>query len=348
MRISELLIKWYSISKRDLPWRNTNDPYKIWLSEVMLQQTRVEQGMPYYHKFIEHYPTISDLANATEQEVLTLWQGLGYYSRARNMHSTAQYISNNLGSQFPQKFNEILELKGVGAYTAAAISSFAFNLPYPVIDGNVQRVVSRLFCIEDPINKPIGQKKIREAVDQIFDKRNPAKFNQAIMELGSLVCTPKNPTCDSCPLSIKCPALLNGKVKALPKKEGKTKVKEISHTYFVFKVEDKTYIQQRKEGIWKNMYQFPLLELDVKPETILDHVMEFIETSETPMIQHSYQTKHLLSHRKINANFYTISLHRKPIFLKSNIFEIELNELSKKYPTSVLTQKFLKSCRIDD
>ena len=314
----------------------------------MLQQTRVQQGLPYYLKFIDHFPTVSDLAQASEQEVLTLWQGLGYYSRARNMHFTAQYIAHTLNGKFPQNYNDILKLKGVGEYTAAAVASFAYNLPYPVIDGNVLRVVSRLFCIEEPINKPSGLKKVQIALNEIFDQKLPATFNQAIMELGSLVCAPKNPSCESCPLAVKCISLANGKTTALPIKEGKTKVKAIDHTYFVFKANNKTYIQQRTEGIWQNMYQFPLLEIAVSPQDVFIYLNELIETTETPIIEHAYKTKHILSHRKITANFYTISLHRKPIFLKSDIFEIELDELSKKYPTSVLTQKFLKSCRIDD
>ena len=348
MRISELLINWYHKFKRDLPWRKTSDPYKIWLSEVMLQQTRVQQGTPYYIKFIEHYPSIDHLANASEQEVLTLWQGLGYYSRARNMHHTAKHISSELGGVFPSKYNEILGLKGVGEYTAAAIASFAFNQPYPVIDGNVQRVISRLFCIQDPIDKPMGAFKIKESIPLIFDEDRPATFNQAIMELGSLICTPQNPSCDACPLSIHCLALAQNEVKNIPLKAGKTKVKNIHHSYFVFRVQNKTFIEKRTQGIWTNLYQFPLLETENQPSNILESIQDIFQSSEKPEISHTFQTKHILSHRKINANFYTISLHSKPIFLKSNIFEIEFDELSTKYPTSVLIQKFLKSCRKDD
>ena len=202
--------------KRNLPWRDTLDPYKIWLSEIMLQQTRVKQGTPYYLKFVSNYTTIDDLANATEQEVLTLWQGLGYYSRARNMHSTAKYISDELSGVFPSTYNEILKLKGVGPYTAAAISSFAFNLPHPVVDGNVQRVVSRLFKIVEPINTGSGSKQIEKVVNSIFDKNNPADFNQAIMELGSQICKPKKPDCLACPLQEKCLSYSANVVHELP------------------------------------------------------------------------------------------------------------------------------------
>ncbi len=340
MRISELLIKWYGKNSRNLPWRQTQDPYPIWLSEIMLQQTRVEQALPYFKSFLSHFPTIEDLASATEEDVLRLWQGLGYYSRARNMHHTAQEIGFQMKGEFPSNYQDIRNLKGVGDYTAAAIASFAFKLPHPVIDGNVYRVISRLFCIEDPIDKPIGKRKIREAVDSIFDTKKPDIFNQAIMELGSLVCKPKNPNCDVCPLQNSCMGHAQNMTSALPKKSSKTSVKEIYHTYLIFEYKNATYIQKRTEGIWKNLYQFPLLESDHKPKDELPNTGKILKAQKLEFMS-KYEATHLLSHRKIYANFYTFKLSQKPKFLKNDIFEIGIDELANKYPTSALTSKYL-------
>lgn len=348
MRISTSLIAWYELNKRDLPWRKTNDPYAIWLSEVMLQQTRVKQGLPYYLKFLDKYPTVHHLASATEQEVLTLWQGLGYYSRARNMHATAIKISTDYNGIFPNSYKEILALKGVGEYTAAAISSFAFDLPHPVIDGNVYRVISRLFAIEEPINKPSGQKVIKAAVNEIFDTKNPAIWNQAIMEFGSLQCTPKNPNCSTCVLAQNCLSLAQEKVDKLPYKEGKTKVKSITHSYIHFCFEGKTYIEKRVEGIWKNMYQFPLLEKELNASELLQKSDTFGIEMKNHKLLEVFSCTHLLSHRKISAFFYTITLDSKPLFSKSDIFEIDLEELGNKYPASILIHKYLNHIQGDD
>ena len=341
LKISTKLINWYQHHKRDLPWRKTNDPYKIWLSEVMLQQTRVQQGLPYYLKFCEAYPSIHDLAKADEQEVLSMWQGLGYYSRARNMHATAQHISENLDGVFPTEHKDIKALKGVGEYTAAAIASFAYGSPYPVIDGNVYRVVSRLFNICLPINKPSGQKEIKIAVDSIFDKRHAGEWNQAIMEFGSLQCTPKSPNCEICVLEQNCLAFAKNTIKEIPYKEGKTKVKEVDFTYLVFLYEDKTYIEKRSEGIWQNLHQHPLIEKKLNPEQALEACNNLLLNDIEFKIIDSFNTTHLLSHRKIQAVFYTISLKANPLFSKSNIFEIQKEQLGKFYPTSVLTLKYL-------
>ena len=195
MNTGSLLIDWYKKNKRELPWRNTSDPYKIWLSEIILQQTRVQQGLPYFERFIHHYPTIKDLASADEQDILLLWQGLGYYSRARNMHQTAKIIVDKYHGNFPKNYSEIIALKGIGEYTAAAIASFAFGLAYPVLDGNVYRVISRLFGIEKPIDTSKGKKEVTEALNLVFNQDNPGLFNQAVMEFGATHCTPKKPRC---------------------------------------------------------------------------------------------------------------------------------------------------------
>ena len=198
MDFSSLLIKWYKENKRDLPWRDTTDPYKIWLSEIILQQTRVDQGLSYYLKFIKNFPTIDKLANAKEEKILKLWQGLGYYSRARNLHFTAKHIVTNYNSKFPENYKEIIALKGIGEYTAAAISSFSYNMPYPVIDGNVYRVLARFFDISAPIDSTLGKKEFKALAEELIDKKNPAEYNQAIMEFGAIHCKPKQPNCEDC------------------------------------------------------------------------------------------------------------------------------------------------------
>lgn len=342
MDIPTLLLFWYDKNKRDLPWRTTQNPYYIWLSEILLQQTRVAQGIPYYHKFIEHFPTIQDIASASQQEILSLWQGLGYYSRARNLHFTAQTIVSKHNGQFPSTYAEIIALKGIGAYTAAAIASFAFGLPYAVIDGNVNRVISRLFCIEEPVDKPVGQRAVKNALDRIFDPSRAATWNQAIMDFGSMQCTPKNPSCSTCILQSKCLAWSNNKVAHIPYKEGKTKVIDVFHSYMVILFGSKTYIQKRESGIWKNLYQFPLIESQTTENQIISNLVEDYGISGVPLLQGTTELIHKLSHRRIFAKFYTIILKSEPTFLKNNIFEIELKELGKAYPTNVLILNFLE------
>ena len=340
--IGNKLINWYRENKRELPWRNTTDPYKIWLSEIILQQTRVQQGLPYYEKFTNQFPTINDLADASEQDVLLLWQGLGYYSRARNMHYTAKIIVDKYNGNFPENHNEILALKGVGEYTAAAIASFAFDKAYPVLDGNVFRFISRLFGIEKPIDTSTGKKEITKALDLIFNTQKPALFNQAIMEFGATHCTPKKPKCDTCIFNMQCEALGSKKVMSIPVKKGKTKILKVNHTYMCFIHDNKTYIEKRAAGIWKNLYQFPLIEEDIKPDGITKIVNRYLKTPSKFEISDVFDSTHILSHRKIQASFYTIHLDTSPIFLKNNIFEIPLADLTTRYPVSILTQNYLK------
>ena len=339
MNISDLLLPWYTKNHRKLPWRDTTSAYKIWLSEIMLQQTRVEQGLPYYLKFTEHFPSVHHLANASEQEVLSLWQGLGYYSRARNLHATAKHISKN-GGQFPSNYKDLLKLKGIGEYTAAAIASFAFNLPHPVLDGNVYRVIARLFNYAKPVNTTQGKKDISELLHAVFDSEQPAAFNQAIMELGSLVCTPQKPNCTTCPLQEKCLAFQHKTQDKLPLKEQKVKVKSIAHNYFIFKHANHYYIQQRTAGIWQNLYQFPLIEGTVKSSQLAQNIKTLTNTI-IAQINLQFSTQHLLSHRKISANFFEVETTIRPHFLKSDIFEINKEELGTTYPISVLTKKYL-------
>lgn len=347
MEITSSIIEWYEQNKRDLPWRNTTDPYKIWLSEIILQQTRVQQGMPYYEKFLAHYPTIESFANAEEQEILSLWQGLGYYSRARNMHETAKTIVSKFKGKFPDNYEDILALKGVGEYTAAAIASFAYNLPHPVLDGNVYRVLSRLYGITDPIDKPAGQKVFKQTLQLIFDPKRIAQWNQAIMEFGALQCVPKSPDCNTCPLEQQCEAQSKNLIGDLPRKAGKTKVKSIEYTYLVFKYENKVHINQRTSGTWKNMFEFPLIESHFNSKQLPEKINALIQPNQKIEIGDLFEYNHLLSHRKISAKFYTIYLESKPVFLKSDIFEIELDALGNEYPVSTLIKKYLDQKRDD-
>ena len=263
-QISRALRHWFASNARDLPWRNTQDPYKIWLSEIILQQTRVDQGMSYYYRFTELFPTVADLANADINAVLKAWEGLGYYSRARNLHRAAQVICREMGGKLPADYQKLLSLPGVGRYTAGAVASFAFGLPVPAVDGNVLRVMSRIGGYEIEIDTPAGLRFYHSVADELLDKRHPAAFNQAIMELGALVCVPKQPDCPLCPLSRLCAVAFSPVAAQLPKKKGKMKVEEVALAFLlVTDAAGRTLLAQRPhKGIWAALYQpLPLKEL---------------------------------------------------------------------------------------
>lgn len=254
------LHQWYIRHKRDLPWRETNDPYRIWLSEIILQQTRVNQGLPYYEKFVSNYPDVNSLAKAPQEKVLKDWEGLGYYSRARNMHFSAKQIAEEFQGVFPSTLSEIKSLKGVGDYTAAAIGSFAFNLPAAVLDGNVFRFLSRIYAEETPINTGKGKKVFQNLADEFLDIQNPALHNQAIMEFGAQYCLPKNPACADCIFASDCIAYKNNRVAELPNKERKSYNRERHLNYLMIEMDGSIWLEQRTEGIWKGLFQFPLIE----------------------------------------------------------------------------------------
>lgn len=318
MQISNSLTAWYLQNKRDLPWRNTTDPYKIWLSEIMLQQTRVAQGLPYFLRFIESFPTVFDLANASEEQVLKLWQGLGYYSRARNLHATAKIIANDYAGGFPNNFKELLKLKGVGDYTAAAIASFSFNEVIPVVDGNVYRVLARYFDIETNIALPKAKKEFFELASELISKENPALFNQAIMEFGALQCVPQNPDCPKCVLNSSCLALQKKKVNQLPVKIKTLKITHRYLNYIIVEDEDqKTVISKRdKKGIWHNLYEFPLIETEneVDIEFISEKVNEtlFKENKITSITEiNENEVLHKLSHQTLHIKFWKVLVDGK-------------------------------------
>ncbi|MBK0370609.1 A/G-specific adenine glycosylase [Flavobacterium agrisoli] len=343
MNFSKLLISWYLQNKRDLPWRNTRNPYPIWLSEIMLQQTRVAQGLPYFFSFIKAFPTVFDLANADEEKVLKLWQGLGYYSRARNLHQTAQYIASELNGVFPQTYKELLQLKGVGQYTAAAIASFSYNEAVPVVDGNVFRVLARYFNMESDIALPATKTEFYNLAFELMPKNNPAQFNQAIMEFGALQCVPKNPDCASCVFNESCLALKMNKVAQLPVKLKKTKVTNRFFNYFIVQDEQgKTLLQQRtRKGIWQNLYEFPLLE--TSEEKDFDYISSVIEVGffqpYIPIGIEELNCKaivHKLSHQHLNIKFWKVRIKG---VLESGI---SLQE-AKLFPFPIVIHNFLES-----
>ena len=338
MSFSTILIDWYLENKRELPWRNTTNPYHIWLSEIILQQTRVNQGLPYFESFTSNFPSINDLANATEDEVLKLWQGLGYYSRARNLHATAKFISANLNGIFPKQYDEIIKLKGIGPYTAAAIASFAYKEQVAVVDGNVFRVISRYFGIFDDISTSKTRNVFQDLANELICKSNPDLFNQAIMDFGATQCTPKNPDCLNCVFQENCFAFRNQKTTELPVKLGKTKVSNRYFNFIIYKDKsDFTIIEQRVEkGIWQNLFQFPLIEtsesVDLKniKSLINESFQNITKLNQTEII-------HKLSHQKLHINFWELEVDEI-----SNENKISIEDLNT-FAFPIVLSNFIKS-----
>lgn len=342
MNFANSLTEWYLENMRDLPWRNTQNPYTIWLSEIMLQQTRVAQGMPYFLSFTTVFPTVFDLANANEEQVLKLWQGLGYYSRARNLHKTAQYVASELSGVFPDNYTDLLKLKGIGEYTAAAIASFSYNEAVPVVDGNVFRVLSRYFDIETDIAAASAKKEFAALAFELMPKDNPALFNQAIMEFGALQCVPKSPNCGICVFNESCAALQKKKVDQLPVKSKKLKVRNRFFNYVIVSDEkENTIIQKRTaKGIWHNLYEFPLIETEkeenfdcisvriqndfFKENTILS----VLECNEKSLI-------HKLSHQHLHIKFWKVKVKGT---IKNGIDATTL----KTYPFPIVIHNFIE------
>ena len=315
MNFSNLLIQWYLLNKRDLPWRNTINPYHIWLSEIMLQQTRVAQGTPYFLAFTTAFPTVFDLAKADEEQVLKLWQGLGYYSRARNLHKAAQYVAFELNGVFPNNYKQLLELKGVGEYTAAAIASFSYNEAVPVVDGNVFRVLSRYFDVETDIALASAKKEFAALAFELMPKDDPATFNQAIMEFGALQCVPRNPDCTICVFNASCLALQKNKINQLPVKSKKLKVTKRYFNYLVIADEnDNTLVQKRTaKGIWHNLYEFPLIESEKEEgfEYIENSLKSSLVVDNKVISIMEYDAKsnvHKLSHQHLYIRFWKVTV----------------------------------------
>ena len=342
MKFSNTLIYWYLQNRRELPWRKTKNPYFIWLSEIMLQQTRVAQGMAYYLKFTSKFPTVFDLAKADESSVLKMWQGLGYYSRARNLHFSAKLIANEFNGKFPSTYNEIIKLKGIGDYTASAIASICFDEPTAVVDGNVYRVLSRYFGIKTPINSSGGIKEFKSLAQSLIDKNKAGTFNQAIMDFGALHCKPQNPLCDTCPFSDSCFALEKKLTKELPVKEKKIKVRKRYFNFLVIKTKnDRTILSERKgKGIWQGLYQFPLIESDKtinEEELILSEDFTNLFPSKTTLsLFNSKETIHKLSHQHLRTQFWIIETKNSPEI------NIKWSEIEK-YPVPILIANFLEA-----
>lgn len=312
---SNQIISWYRENPRELPWRETSDPYKIWLSEIILQQTRVAQGLPYYYAFTQTFPTVKDLALASESEVLRLWQGLGYYSRARNLHSCAKYIWNDLGGHFPSTYDSLIKLKGVGSYTAAAVSSFAFGEVKAVVDGNVFRVLARYFGIETDIASGRAKKEFEDLANELIPREQPGEFNQAMMDFGARQCVPKNPNCTICALKSSCFAHKNSLVGHLPVKIKKTKVKDRTLDYLVIRCGDAWVWNKRGQGdIWTGLHDFPLLN---EEKTTLAE----LTSVEPRLLPKKY--RHILSHQRLLASFSELEIPEEKYLELSNWCENE-------------------------
>lgn len=342
------IIHWYTKNSRDLPWRNTQNPYFIWLSEIILQQTRVNQGLPYYNKFIETYPTVEMLATAEEREVLKLWEGLGYYSRARNLHASAKSIANSLQGKFPTCFKSLLELKGVGQYTAAAIASFSYDERVAVVDGNVMRVLSRVFGIKEDISSGEGVKAFRELANSLLPESNSSTYNQGIMEFGAIHCTPHNPNCQNCPVQFLCYAFEKKVQNALPVKLKKITKKERFFNYYIFRYQDSILMKERQEkDIWKGLFEFYLFE----NKTIVKD--GFFETTGKNLSCKSRLTlkppslvfKHILTHQTLFAQFQEVLVQKEKDFKDiARTFNLEVFNLQevRTLPKPVLINNFLK------
>lgn len=331
MSFSDDLVQWYQNNKRPLPWRDTHDAYVIWLSEIILQQTRVDQGLPYFYRFLEKYPDVSSFAAASEDDILKLWQGLGYYSRGRNMLKTARMVQEEYGGIFPKSYNRLINLKGIGEYTASAIASFAANEAKAVVDGNVYRVLARYFGIGEPINSPKGIKIFQATANDLLNKQSPGLHNQAMMEFGAMLCKPKKPACNICPVREGCYAFANDAIDSFPVKLNKVKVRERYFNYFLMGDEHTLVMNRRGDkDIWANMYDLPLIETAVllPPEELLALLQLTELFGDTIKIEEIFPIKkHVLTHQRLFVRF--ITLQKQPIILKEEWFNTDINNLKK-------------------
>ena len=346
MNFSDRILTWYQINRRELPWRKTRDPYRVWLSEIMLQQTRVAQGLPYYLKFIERFPQVEDLAAASEEEVLKLWQGLGYYSRARNLHETARTVASDHGGHFPDSYRGLLRLKGIGPYTAAAIASICYDRPHPVVDGNVYRVLGRVYGVQLPINTTEGIRYFSELATEVIDRERPGEYNQGLMEFGALQCVPLNPDCPACPLSGSCEAFSRGLVSELPRKLPKKKARERIFNYLM--PVDPLYrtrlVKRKGGGIWQGLFEFPLIE--TQEEVADDEIRSLIKKQGLRELDSPYSVVrfnpkplvHKLSHQHLRVTFWILHL-KEPLDHSVSISEMH------SYPVPVLIANFMETVK---
>lgn len=347
MEFSRIITDWYELNKRDLPWRKTRDPYLIWISEVILQQTKVETGNSYYQKFVERFPDLKSLAESNQQEVLKMWQGMGYYSRARNLHETAQIILKEYGGKFPESYNQIRKLKGIGDYTAAAILSFSFNKSFPVVDGNVYRLLSRVFGINTSIDTAGGKSEFKSLAESLISIEDPAIHNQAIMEFGALQCIPGTPNCEQCPLMIYCQAYQTGSVNKLPVRNKKVALRNRFFHYFHFIFpQNKTLINRRgPKDIWQSLYEFPMFEsdrlMDLDEISKRDEFKKLINGSKILSLNAGNDFKHILTHQKINARFFELEVSDYN-FVNSPYDYVSLSKIRDEVPLHRLMSKYLE------
>ena len=330
MEFSSIVLYWYSKNKREFPWRKSKTVFKVWISEIILQQTQTSQGLSYYDTIINTFPTLKELAEANEEQILKLWQGLGYYSRARNLHFTAKYIQNNFNGVFPNNYKDLIKLKGIGPYTAAAISSICFNEKRAAVDGNVYRILARVFNIDTAINSPEGIKEFQELANSLICETNPGEYNQGMMDLGATICTPKNPKCNECPLKSKCIAHDIRRINKLPVKIKKTKIKHRYFHYFCIEFDSNFLMKKRtQKDIWKNLYDFPLIEGNKKVlenefqyKKLLDSILE----NDKEIYRTTKHYEHQLSHQKLNITIEYIKAKK----INKNIAFIKVNRMQVK------------------
>ncbi|MFN3839242.1 MAG: A/G-specific adenine glycosylase [Cyclobacteriaceae bacterium] len=344
---SQKVVEWYLKNKRNLPWRSTRDPYKVWLSEIILQQTRVRQGLPYYNQFVKKFPTVRTLARASEQTVLRSWQGLGYYTRARNLHRCARIIVKKFNGKFPQRYVDLLELPGIGSYTAAAIASICFNEARAVLDGNVFRVLARIFGIHQPVNSSVGKQVFTELANELIDKERPALFNQAMMEFGALICSPKKPLCSECLFKKQCVAYAAGLQSELPVKIKKKAIRVRYFNYVVFRSGNFLFMKKRSgKDIWGGLYDFYLLE-SPRPVTLLTH-LKSVDTSLANLLSRNgrvfpnHRYKHVLSHQVVLARFGVINAIPEK---KYGVKKFSLKTIEK-LPKPILISRILKDLQL--
>lgn len=345
MEFSDQILGWYVKHKRDLPWRKTRDPYLIWLSEIMLQQTRVAQGLPFYLRFTKRFPGVEDLAAASEAEVLKLWQGLGYYSRARNLHASAKTVTTKYGGSFPSTYKSLLALKGIGPYTAAAVASICFDRPNPVVDGNVYRVLSRYFGVDYPVNGSMGIRYFAELAREVMDRDSPGEYNQAIMEFGALQCVPVKPDCKSCPLVGSCKAFESGKVGQLPVKIPKKQVKQRYFNYLMPVDPDLRTVLVRRSGrgIWEGLFEFPLVEthkqvLDGEIKGLIKDQWPHLEKAHSLLRFNPAPIVHKLSHQHLKVTFWILHM---PESLEGAVPVSEMDT----FPVPVLIANFMDTVK---
>jgi len=339
-KVTTKLLRWYKENQRVLPWRGQKDPYKIWLSEIIMQQTRVVQGTPYYLKIVDRFPEMATLAEAEEQEVLKFWQGLGYYSRARNMHHTAKTVVSKYNGVFPSEYKDILKLKGIGPYTAAAIASIAFNKPYAALDGNVYRVLSRLFGITMPVNENGAANIFQKLADELLDRKEPGQFNEAIMEFGATLCLPKNPLCEMCPVIMHCEAKKQGIENTLPIKIALKAVKSRYFHYLLIKDGSYLYLKEREAGdIWQGLFDLPLIEKENSLLLNEKDAQNFLNIDEV-VLKPLKKINHKLTHQRLEITFYEAQINIKSSLLNGKSILVDLGSL-KQYPLPKPIELFL-------